>query len=409
MALPALRYLDASPVAHEGKQLICLRDQDGYVEEALVLSPLAFFIATQLDGANDIVDIQSNFVRESGGKMLMSDDIQKVVAFLDEQGFLQTQNFDSIRDKVDRDFFSSDVRPAYFADKSYPGEPNALREFLLNTFMREGGPGEIPKPAIGTGPPLRALVVPHIDFHRGGHTYAHGYLQMAKRSCPELVFIFGVAHAGPPCPFVFTKKHFETPFGTIETDCEIVSRLESVCTFDPYEFETVQRTEHSIEFHAVMLAYLFGNKTKIVPILCGPTIDERGAVHPADAPHVVALLDECRRIVEEKNCETTVIASADFAHVGRRFGDSFDIDDTILDSVRKRDDEDLQQLVERDPRAWYDSVMKDENARRVCGINCIYSALRSTEGLAQNAERLSYGYAPDPAGGIVSFASVSIA
>jgi hypothetical protein len=50
--------------------------------------------------------------------------------------------------------------------------------------------------------------------------------------------------------------------------------------------------------------------------------------------------------------------------------------------------------------------MKDVNARRVCGVNCIYAALKTVEGSVEPGKLIHYDYAPDPAGGIVSFASV---
>jgi len=57
---------------------------------------------------------------------------------------------------------------------------------------------------------------------------------------------------------------------------------------------------------------------------------------------------------------------------------------------------------------FYSSVMKDGNQRKVCGLNCIYSALRTLDGIATIGEPLHYDYAEDPAGGIVSFASIAL-
>ena len=52
--------------------------------------------------------------------------------------------------------------------------------------------------------------------------------------------------------------------------------------------------------------------------------------------------------------------------------------------------------------------MKDANERRVCGLNCLYAFLKTLEGVAGRGNQLHYGYAHDPAGGIVSFASMSL-
>jgi len=43
----------------------------------------------------------------------------------------------------------------------------------------------------------------------------------------------------------------------------------------------------------------------------------------------------------------------------------------------------------------------------VCGLTATYTALRLLEGAAGSLKR--YGFAPDPAGGIVSFASAVFA
>ncbi len=50
MTLPAIRQIDAFPIEHEGRQFICLRDAEGIVQDRLLLTPLAFFIACQLNG-----------------------------------------------------------------------------------------------------------------------------------------------------------------------------------------------------------------------------------------------------------------------------------------------------------------------------------------------------------------------
>ena len=408
MALPALRYVDISSITHEGKPVFCLRDQEGYVEEALVLSPLALFIATQLDGQSTVEDIQAAFVSQCGGQLLQPDDILRVVTFLDEQGFLLSDRFDALQAETDARFHAAPTRPAHFADKSYPADAESLTAFLNDLYLRPDGPAALPASEPSSPHALPGLVVPHIDFHRGGHTYAHGYRRLSEHARPDVVIVFGVAHASPPSPFIFTRKHFETPLGTVETDIVLVDRLAAVCDFDPFAHESVQRTEHSIEFHAVMLAHLWGSQVKMVPILCGPFFDDSGLLRPDEALHVTRLLDECRAIVAENPGRVTVIASADLAHVGQRFGDAFEIDGDILASVRARDTEDLEKVVNRSAQGWYDSVMRDENARRVCGIHCVYATLKSLEGAVSDASLLSYGYAPDPAGGIVSFASVAL-
>ncbi|MDX9973619.1 MAG: AmmeMemoRadiSam system protein B [FCB group bacterium] len=405
MPLPPLRNIDAVPVEHEGQTLVCLLDPEGYAGEQLALSPPAFYIASLLDGANDVSDIQYAFLNQFG-QVPAAEQIRDIVDALDGAGFLITPRFQAMRARVESDFRNATVRPAHMAGGTYPLDPEELRAFLDEQFTREGGPGERP-PSNGSAHEVavRCLVSPHIDYQRGGHSYAHGYLRLARGPTPEVILVFGVAHNGPPVPFVLTRKDFETPLGTVHTDLAFVEALESACAWDPYQYEILHRTEHSIELQVVMLAHLFGSAVKIVPILCGPfrgySERENGV-----APQVDAFLDRCRDLIAGSDRRVSVIAGADLAHVGQRFGDDFEIDDRVIQRVEARDREDLAYAASLDPQGFYRSVMKDDNERRVCGINCIYAALRSVEGIANPGQVLHYGHGADPAGGIVTFADV---
>ena len=372
----------------------------------MTLSLHAFFIASCLDGASDVIDIQHAFARQFGGTLIMSDDVLKVVGFLDEHGLLLSEQFHRIRKRIEDTFARADGRPAHLAGKSYPRDPNELRTFLDGLFMREGGPGETPSSA-GDGAPVRCLIVPHIDFQRGGRSYAHGYLDMYRHGPPATVFVFGVSHVGGNAPFILTKKHFDTPFGIVETDRDVVEQLAAACQWAPYEDEILHRTEHSIEFQAVMLSYLYGSAVRIVPILCAVLVAEPEISDPGDVEAVSAFLSACREIAAPTENRVAVVAGADLSHVGRRFGDAFDIDATVLRRIEERDREDLAFANAADPKGFYRSVMKDQNARRVCGLGCIYAALKTVEGSAREGELLDYASAPDPAGGVVSFAGIA--
>lgn len=402
MPLPPLRYLDVARFDQNGETMIVLRDTEGIVDEPLILTPIAFFIAAQLDGTNDVSDIQYLFSNASGGRILRSEDILRVVETLDQHGFLLSETYLAQRDAVAREFSQSTVRSAHLAGKSYPEEPGELREYLDAQFTRDGGPGELPSDSPADLTPVSCLIVPHIDYERGGHSYAHGYRRMRARGRPDTVLIFGVAHAGAATPFILTRKHFDTPLGLVQTDIDLVDAIAAQCGWDPFADELVHRTEHSIEFQAVMLAHLFGTDVKIVPILCGPFMESDGAI----ATVVAEFLDACRRTITASGKRVTVVAAADLAHVGPRFGDTFDVDENVLKAVDMRDREDLAHVVAVQPDAWYQSVLRDGNARRVCGLNCIYAALKAVDGAIRRGDLVHYGYAPDPAGGIVSFANV---
>ncbi|MCI0415323.1 AmmeMemoRadiSam system protein B [bacterium] len=395
MNFPALRNIDIYPVNHEEQQFLCLRDPEGFVEEQLLLTPAAFFIAAMLNGQRSVLDIQHAFAQRFDGQLLFSNDIESTVETLDQHGFLFSERFWELRDRVLQDFQNNPVRAAYLAGKSYPDDPSTLRSFLAQQFTREGAPGTLPGSSEQAEKPLRGLIAPHIDFHRGGHSYAHAYTQLSRYRKPEIVLIFGVAHAGPPAPFILTRKKFDTPLGSIETDAELVETLAASCSWNPWEHEIVHRTEHSIEFQIVMLSLLYGPNVRIVPVLCGNF--ENGLT-----PEILNFLETCKHQLEGR--DATVLAAADLAHVGKRFGDGFDISENIIREIQNRDQADLQNALAGRAEAFYNAVMADQNARRVCGIYAIYSAVQV---IGSAGTLLHYSYAHDPSGGIVSFASIA--
>jgi MEMO1 family protein len=406
---PALRNIDAFPVEQDGQTLICLSDPDGYVEEQLLLSPPAFFVAASLDGSKGVAEIQEEFARETGGGELPGDHVRQVVDFLGGHGFLLNARFQELYEATESAFRETNPRPAWMAGKSYPEAADELREYIDGFFTREGAPEAPPRDRNDTAAPLPGLIAPHIDFDRGGRCYAHSYHALAAGGRPETVILFGVAHSGAETPFIVTGKDFETPFGVLKNRRELTDRLIDCLDGGGAVWEGRHRTEHSLEFQAVMLAWRYGPDVRIVPVLCAMFSEDPAFNRPEELDEVNRFLAICRDYAADPANRVTVIAAADLAHVGRRFGDDFEINDGVVRAVRQRDDEDLASITEcKGPEAFYRSVMRDANARKVCGLACIYSALKTLEGRITAADLLHYDYAHDPAGGIVSFAAMAL-
>jgi AmmeMemoRadiSam system protein B len=227
---------------------------------------------------------------------------------------------------------------------------------------------------------------------------------LAERSKAETFLILGVAHAAPPVPFILGEKDYDTPLGKVPVDRDVVSALKKRVPDWGADHEGLHRTEHSIEFQAVFLKYCLGGRPfRIVPILCSafePLCDSKS---PQRVPSIEDRVGALCEAFERGGEQVAVVSGADLAHVGPRFGDREPVSKEL---VRWMEDEDLKSLTHAEKgRAedFYQSVVADGNRRKVCGLSSIYSALRL---LNQSGSVLRYGFAPDPAGGIVSFASM---
>jgi len=408
MKLPMIRNLEVFPVKVEGETVFCLRDPEGYVEQQAYLSPHAFFIASCLNGKNTVHEVQKLFEKQFTGQSLDKKWISEVVTFLDENFFLFNKRFETLRKRVEKKFLSAPTRPAYFAGKSYPNFPDQLREVINQFFLHPTGPQRLPDFSSLSYdlPTAKGLITPHIDFQRGGPAYAHGYYSLFQHGRPDLFFVFGVSHLSPPTPFILTRKDFHTPLGTIKTNTEIVDQLAAACQWDPFAFEIAHRTEHSIEFQVVMLSYLYGTNIEIVPVLCGAFPDDFETVDASQPDTINPFINVCRSVLADREKRVTLISGVDLAHVGRRFGDPFDITSETTEQVRIRDHEDLKWALDVNPDSFLSSLMKDKNERRVCGKNCIYATLKILKGISDSGEELDYNHAPDPLGGMVSFTSI---
>ncbi len=123
----------------------------------------------------------------------------------------------------------------------------------------------------------KAIVAPHIDFHRGGPAYAWAYKPLAESAGADLYILLGTSHCGGRSPYILTPKDFETPLGLVETDREFVQKLQASCAEDCFADEYFHRGEHSLEFQVVLLKYIAHKRAeltgrpekpfKIVPIL----------------------------------------------------------------------------------------------------------------------------------------------
>jgi len=408
---PRLRAIEAVPVDHEGEQYVALRDPAGYTPSVLMLAPALIEVVSLFDGDHSIVDVQGELMRRHG-ELVTREHLEKLVAALDEHGFLDSPAFAARRASIDNAFLSAPSRAATHAGGAYAGEPAALRAAMDGFFTSPDGPGAIGSSvqpangASGGGPGVRGLVAPHIDFHRGGPAYAWAYRDLAERGDADLFVIFGTCHAGMADPFALTRKDFDTPLGPARVDREFVDALATRARQDCYASELAHRNEHSIEFQAVFLQYLYAGRrdVTVVPVLTSFVHEAlaRGR-RPEDDPRVRAFLEALGETAAASRRKVAFIAGADLAHMGTRFGDPEPISPAELETIGREDRAMLERVEAGDADGFFESVRRDNDRRRICGLSPIYALMRALGGARGSLRR--YGQWPDPEG-VVTFASV---
>ena len=402
---PRLRPVEVFPTTLRGQQVFCLRDPMHYTDTIVSVPPQAAAILDLFDGRHSILDIQEAFARRFG-VLLFREQLQQVIQSLDDCLLLESPRFASHREALEEDFRRAPHRPARLAGTGYPSDPDALRRELDGYFVAEDGPKDTPPSPSAAR--LTGLVVPHIDFARGGPCYAWGYRELAGAMPVDRWIILGTAHVSIARPFALTRKAFETPLGPADVDEECLETLLTRTGPGYFDDEFAHRGEHSIEFQGVFLRHATPahGPVRIVPILCGSFhrfVEERRP--PPTGDPVEEFLVALRETLAALGGHTVVIASADLAHVGPQFGDPRPLTPGQLREVEEADRRMLSSVEAGDAEGFFHAVARDGDRRHICGLPPIYAALRV---LGTHPGRLlRYNQWQDP-NGTVTFAALAL-
>jgi AmmeMemoRadiSam system protein B len=407
MEFPKIRAVEVFPVEQQGQTLICLRDPSGLAPEPLALGMGAYFIVTLFDGRTSLLDIQAAFAKRFGD-VIPREKLDELIAALDRAYFLDSPAFREREQRVREEFLAARDRPAALAGLCYEKDPAKLRLELAAFFDPPEGPGRVP--TVRKSAPLAGLIAPHIDPRRGAAAYAHAYHELMAHEPPELVVILGTSHYGAgPELFSATRKNYATPFGAVQTDAAFIDRLAARYAGDLFADEMLHRGEHSIEFQALFLAYaLSARGYQVVPILVSSFHEmvANGAT-PARDSRVASFVAALRAELEAERRRVLILSGVDFAHVGRKFGDTFAADRAVAERVQQEDLGLIENIKRGDPEGFFADIVKDRDARRICGLAPMYTQLELLRG--RSARLLKYGIAMEPQSeSAVSFASLAI-
>ncbi|MBI4228091.1 MAG: AmmeMemoRadiSam system protein B [Deltaproteobacteria bacterium] len=404
MEYPKLNPVEGLPVEYRGQKLICLRDPRNINGKAVFVSPTALLIIQHFDGKHSIIDIQKSYM-ERFRSILFRDEITKLINQLDESLLLQSEHYLNHQRRIEEEFDKSVFRESSHAGLSYPQEREELVKWL-NSFFEKANQQH---PTNSENGKITGLISPHIDFKRGGTSYALAYKELIDDTEADIYIIFGTSHyANVANPFILTRKNFKTPFGEIETDVELIEKLTKSSEWNLFEGEIAHLTEHSIEFQLVFLQYLFGNRKqfKILPILCNSF---NGLIQngnsPKDDVKVFTFLKAINGIIKTLGDRVFIIAGADLAHVGQKFGDTKPVSESTLRWIKERDLLSLSFTEQIDADGFYRCIEEENDKRKICRLSPIYCLLSTIN--AKRGKLIDYDQALEPdTGSVVSFASV---
>jgi hypothetical protein len=234
---PRVRTVEVIPYDERGHRSFLLHDPAGFLEAPLQISPAALVLFSYVDGTRTREQVRADFEARTHQK-LGAEELEEFLRTMDKALLLDSPRFAEHRRGLELEFEQRTVRPAMHAGAAYSKEPEKLRADL-ESWLSSGVAGGRPQGR------LRALVAPHIDFHRGGTGYGKAYAALRGRERPDVVVVLGTGHAADEGRFIVCEKSFETPLGKLPPT-STSSAPEKRATLGRRRGLLAHRGEHSI-------------------------------------------------------------------------------------------------------------------------------------------------------------------
>jgi AmmeMemoRadiSam system protein B len=395
---PRLRPYLAAAQDERDPYVVHLWDRLRLGKETLRVSLLEFMALQMFDGERTLRDVQSEAMRIAGGQFIPLELFSQLVERLEKALLLDGPLFQKALKQPIRE-------PTCIG--CYEGEPDALQRQLRNLFTCGKGPGlPVAKKPDGR---LRAALIPHIDYGRGGATFAWGFKEVFERTEASLFVIIGTSHYSAH-RYTLTRKDFKTPLGIVPTDQQYIDRLVARYGDGLFDDEISHLPEHSIELEVVFLQYLYGNRRpiRIVPLVVGSFQDSVVTESlPAFRPDVARMIEALRHVESETEEPICYIISGDLAHIGPKFDDPEPVSEPFLAHSRTQDRLLMQQAEAADPAGYFQIIADEQDRRRICGLSPTYTLLEAIR--PKRGKLLHYDQYVEPRGfESVSFASVAL-
>ncbi len=412
---PLLRNLEVAAVTDgAGRRILAITDPLALADSQAIGVPIE--IAPYLgaaDGARTLAEIAS-FSILRGAPAIPAENLIEIFEALDKRYLLANGRFKSEMSRRLNEYRSKPRREPAHVWQVYPGNESQLRLYL------DGFYSSIPDNSGVNGStienpnrdPLKAVVTPHIDFARGGNSYASIWDRASSHLQDiEAVVVFGTDHNATRYGLTLTNQSYSTPFGTVNNDSETVNDIADALLsgdeeIDPFVDEYHHAQEHSIELGLVWLQHAFDKlperrrSVTVIPILCGALAqaflneedsDDEGEISPDAGVGLARAVGVLRELARRKR--TLFVAAADLAHVGPAFGDDFNADETVRFQVASRDRELMEHIVAANRNDFIDAITRHNDADRICGSSPLYMTLWCAEGVT-TGEWLAYQQCP---------------
>ncbi|SBT87488.1 memo-like protein [Plasmodium malariae] len=288
----------------------------------------------------------------------------------------------------------ANYRKAYHAGSWYSKNDDVLRNkidliFKKISFQKQN---------------VKAAICPHAGYDYALETNSHVYACINVENIKS-IFILGPNHHiyNKGCLLPQVEK-YETPFGFLEINKDIISDIMNNDTNDLYDYieDMDDEEEHSIEMQLPLIKYIIKDKDiKIIPIYVGCIGN--------DLKKIDLFCNPLKKYFQNEG--NLFLFSSDFCHYGRRFSFTNILqkyDDRYLFKQIENMDKDAASIISRhDIVDFIDYLNKTRNT--ICGSNPIKIMLFLLQNYSGNVSTKLMHYSQSSQAKNASDSSVSYA
>jgi hypothetical protein len=400
--LPRLRRgLDILPSPVPEKPGLLFRDPLRYTDEILIIPPLLVAALSFFDGESTLLDAQAYLSRLTG-QLIPSEVITSMVEVLQQNGFLDTEEFEQLRNARHAEFHDAPHRMPAHSGLSYPDQAEELRA-SLDEWLRDHRESATES--------IIGLAAPHVSPWGGWESYAAAYGRLGgsagEMMKEKTIVLLGTSHYGEPEKFGLTRKPFITPLGQLQTDTELIDWLGSRANGSVAMEDYCHSIEHSIEFQCLFLQQMLGNDFKILPILCGPFAKALlTGERPETDDNVMRFFDALGEMAELRQSDLFWVLGIDLAHIGVRYGDEIaaQADQDEMLEVKEEDLQRLEHVCAGATEEFFELVRPEQDRLRWCGFSPLYTFLSAMQNVRGEVLRYDQWNIDDES--VVSFSAI---
>ncbi len=311
----------------EDREVVCLRDPTGLTQSVLTVPRTPGARSSPSSTApRSLVDVQGRSCA-SAARWCPRSQLESMLEILDQHLFLEGPRVDAERARQRAAFLAAPTAAGLPGRPLLRGEPGGLSaSSSRRTSRRRAGRDRSARRA--TSDPWPRGAAHRLHPRRPGLRV--GVPRPRRGPRRGLLHRPGHGPLGPRRPPASRRpaKAFETPFGPLDVDREVLDAVARRAPDDLFAAELAHRGEHSVEFQAVWLRYLRIARAGERAASCRSSrASSTSACFTARAPTASRPSRGCSTpsgdamaTVSRRYC---IVAGADLAHVGPRYGDEW--------------------------------------------------------------------------------------